>query len=217
MTQNENATSNNKNVRNAVTFFNNLNSSCTNNRLSPIISSMSNNFEVNLRFSVVAGSKSSCTSTKFTSDDRIVPGKMSIKPPPPPRKLIPRAKLIKRDQFNNNNSNASGSPDDGKPDLLRTNNRQSKKSTIKSRDDGYDQPQDRLLTPDLEARQIIEDFTKQISPYDTFKIPVDVIDCEFFQQTMQFLPPMHVERAAKKPWKLAGDYRKPTKVREKRR
>lgn len=68
------------------------------------------------------------------------------------------------------------------------------------------------LTPDLEAKRIIEDFSKQVSPYNTFKLPLDAIDSDFFKETVhQFLP--DVISNQKKKIKRTGSYGKPTELR----
>lgn len=51
----------------------------------------------------------------------------------------------------------------------------------------YFEPFDKL-TPDAEAKQIMKIFKKEISPYNTFEIPFDAIDSDFFKQTLTFVP-----------------------------
>lgn len=41
-----------------------------------------------------------------------------------------------------------------------------------------------LLTPDQEAKQILEAFNKEITPYNQFEVPVDALESEFFKETL---------------------------------
>lgn len=41
-----------------------------------------------------------------------------------------------------------------------------------------------LLTPDEEAKQILEAFNKEITPYNQFEVPVDALESEFFKETL---------------------------------
>lgn len=45
------------------------------------------------------------------------------------------------------------------------------------------------LTPDVEAQKIIEDFNKKISPYNSFKLPLNAVQSEFYRQNIQTLLP----------------------------
>lgn len=47
---------------------------------------------------------------------------------------------------------------------------------------------DANLTPDIEAKKIVKDFKKKISPYNTFEIPFDALDSDFFKQTLELVP-----------------------------
>lgn len=49
----------------------------------------------------------------------------------------------------------------------------------------YQDPKDQM-TPDIEAKKILEAFTKEITPYNTFEIPVDAdaLDSDFLKQTL---------------------------------
>lgn len=45
------------------------------------------------------------------------------------------------------------------------------------------------LTPDVEAQEIIRDFNKKISPYNTFKLPLNAVESDFFKQNIETLLP----------------------------
>lgn len=49
-------------------------------------------------------------------------------------------------------------------------------------------PPDLLLPPDLEAKQILENFEKEVSPYNTFTIGKDVTANDVFKPTFQMFP-----------------------------
>lgn len=49
-------------------------------------------------------------------------------------------------------------------------------------------PPDLLLPPDVEAKQIYENFEKEVSPYNTFTIPKDVAANEVFKPTFEMFP-----------------------------
>lgn len=49
-------------------------------------------------------------------------------------------------------------------------------------------PPDLLLPPDVEAKQILENFEKEVSPYNTFTLPKDVAANEVFRPTFQMFP-----------------------------
>ncbi|EFA02111.2 hypothetical protein TcasGA2_TC007757 [Tribolium castaneum] len=65
------------------------------------------------------------------------------------------------------------------------------------------------LTPDVEAKNIIEEFNKKISPYNTFKLPVDALHSDFFKQNFEPLLPDVV--APEKKRRRNRIYRKPAK------
>ncbi|RZC34388.1 hypothetical protein BDFB_009909 [Asbolus verrucosus] len=66
------------------------------------------------------------------------------------------------------------------------------------------------LPPDVEAKKIIEDFNKKISPYNTFKLPVNAIHSDFFKQNLQQFLPDVVFPKKEKP-RRNRVYRKPSK------
>lgn len=43
-------------------------------------------------------------------------------------------------------------------------------------------------TPDQEAKKILEEFEKEIFPYNTFVVPKEVIDSDVIKQTLELLP-----------------------------
>lgn len=65
------------------------------------------------------------------------------------------------------------------------------------------------LTPDVEARNIIEEFNKKISPYNTFKLPDDAIHSDFFKQNLEPLLPDVVSPGKKR--RRNRIYKKPAK------
>lgn len=68
---------------------------------------------------------------------------------------------------------------------------------------------DQPLTPDVEAKQIIEAFEKEITPYNTFEIPVNALDSEFFKQTLNLVPDITVSFSNNKPKRNSSFYRLP--------
>lgn len=57
------------------------------------------------------------------------------------------------------------------------------------------------LTPDVEAQKIIEDFNKKISPYNTFKLPLNAVESDFYKQNIETLLPDVVKSKPLKPKK----------------
>lgn len=68
---------------------------------------------------------------------------------------------------------------------------------------------DQPLTPDIEAKQIIEAFKKEITPYNTFEIPVNALDSDFFKQTLNLVPDITVSFSNNKPKRNSSFYRLP--------
>lgn len=66
---------------------------------------------------------------------------------------------------------------------------------------------DLLLPPDIEAKQILEKFEKEVSPYNTFTIPKDVIANEVFKPTFQMFP--EVRESFKKIAREVKSYMRP--------
>ncbi|XP_060531788.1 protein sprint isoform X4 [Cylas formicarius] len=175
------------NFRSALQFFNSLDRS----RHSPLIPRRNaSNFEVNLKLIV---DNATVTSSSYNV-----------------KKFIPRAKLIKVDEFVKNKFKSISSQDytklpDGdvreqtgvkpkvpprpsklrlQPDVVQVVGNSSDNQLL----DGYRDPKDQL-TPDIEAKQIFEAFKKEVSPYNTFEIPVDALDSDFFKQTLTIVGP----------------------------
>lgn len=71
-------------------------------------------------------------------------------------------------------------------------------------------PPDLLLPPDVEAKQILEKFRKEVSPYNTFTIPKDVIANEMFRPTFQMFP--EVRRSFRKIEREVKSYMKPKRM-----
>ncbi|CAH0561513.1 unnamed protein product [Brassicogethes aeneus] len=101
---------------------------------------------------------------------------------------IPRVKLCCKNMDNKAVSPVYNKPFLPEPkveklDIVETirNSLEARKSEI------YNDPHDKI-PPDLEAKLIIENFKKEISPYNTFKIPFDALDSDFFKQTLDILP-----------------------------
>jgi hypothetical protein len=63
------------------------------------------------------------------------------------------------------------------------------------------------VTPDVEAKRIIDDFNRKISPYNTFKLRTDALDTDFFRTNLQHLLPDVVSREIRKRRR----YQKPNK------
>ncbi|CAG9767020.1 unnamed protein product [Ceutorhynchus assimilis] len=82
-----------------------------------------------------------------------------------PKQLIPRARLI-------------GKQDDTNKTIIRN---------IPAQD--YQKPQippsnQGPLTPDMEAKQILEAFNKEINSFNFFEIPLDALESDFLKQTL---------------------------------
>lgn len=73
----------------------------------------------------------------------------------------------------------------------------------------YIEPFDRLA-PDLQAKQIMKIFKKEISPYNTFEIPFDAMDSAFFRQSLAVAVPVgDRRRVGKSAVRTVNSYRLP--------
>lgn len=189
--------------KNALSFFNKLDRSAT----SPLIPrSNASNFEVNLKL-VIDNKTVTSTAYDFHQESydvqQLIPRARLIRRQDEAGKNITR-NIPAQDYQKPVSSQISMSPiEDSKffvppkippripprptsLNLKNTLNLGSKKSQsieetplINACQDPKDQ-----MTPDIEAKKILEAFTREITPYNTFEIPVDALDSDFLKQTV---------------------------------
>lgn len=170
--------------KSALSFFSSLDRSSP----SPLIPRKSaSNFEVNLK--LIIDSKTVARTTYGVHQE-----KTYIRQ----QQLIPRARLAKKPEGTGQRARSSCERDycreseppkvPPRPSVLKlqTNWGLAPKSNKSSSEETplLTTESTELLTPDEEAKQILEAFNKEITPYNQFEVPVDALESEFFKETL---------------------------------
>ncbi|KAL1509618.1 hypothetical protein ABEB36_004328 [Hypothenemus hampei] len=181
------------NFKNALSFFSNLDRSSSH---LPISNTKPSNFEVNLRLII---------------DHKTVTKKSTLMQQKQP--LIPRAKL-KTDRNIGKNIPAQvlhklPPKVPPRPSLVKVQNNN---SWFNKKNNSEKTPLLEKFSPDLEAKQILDAFNKEITSFNKFEVAKDALKCDILKETLTLVSVSEVSQEVNKSggnsYRLPGNTRR---------